>query len=64
MFLRFCPSLTLFSVAASSVVEKSKPIRALAEIPVSNKPNVSVKKKMPLNKDVEICPLFHKDQCC
>lgn len=44
MFLLFCPSFTLFSVAASSAVEKAKPVRALVEIPVSNKPNVSMKK--------------------
>ncbi|XP_070782386.1 mitotic checkpoint serine/threonine-protein kinase BUB1 [Enoplosus armatus] len=35
------------SVAAPSAVEKSKPIRALAEIPVSNKPNDTPSDLMP-----------------
>lgn len=46
MLLLFCYSVFMFSApaaaAAPSAVEKCKPIRALAEIAVSNKPNVSV----------------------
>lgn len=51
MLLLFCHSVFMFSApaaptaaaaAAPSAVEKCKPIRALAEIAVSNKPNVSV----------------------
>ncbi len=62
MFLLFCPVFVLFSAAAPAVVEKSKSIRALAEIPVSNKPNVSMKETdaaaitdpTSLYKDVEV----------
>lgn len=42
MLLLFRHSVFMFSAAAPAAVEKCKPIRALAEIAVSNKPNVSV----------------------